>query len=70
MTFTDNEIVVMAAEACRTDVGFKSWTISTKHLQVFAEMVAANERMECSKACAELGEWACVHAIEARGEKA
>jgi hypothetical protein len=41
MTFTDNEIVVMAKEACKTDVGFTTFTISTKHLQVFAEMVAA-----------------------------
>jgi len=47
MTFTDNEIVVMAKEACKTDVGFTTFTISTKHLQVFAEMVAA-------KAIAEL----------------
>ncbi len=70
MTFTDNEIVLMAKEACTIDVGFQSWTISTKHLQIFAEMVAAKERRECSKVCAELGEWPCVHAIEARGEKA
>ena len=49
MTFTDNEVAVMAAEACKTDVGFKSWTISTKHLQIFAEMVAAHEREACAK---------------------
>ena len=49
MTFSDNEVAVMAAEACKTDVGFKSWTISTKHLQIFAEMVAAKEREACAK---------------------
>ena len=28
----------------------------------------AKEREACAKACAELGEWPCVHAIEARGQ--
>ena len=34
----------------------------------FAKLVAAKERKACAKACAELGEWSCVHAIESRGE--
>ena len=36
-------------------------------LDVF-KLVAAKERKACAKACAELGEWSCVHAIESRGE--
>lgn len=31
---------------------------------------AYKEREACAKVCAELGEWACVHDIEARGEQA
>ena len=79
MTFTDNEIVVMAKEACKTDVGFTTFTISTKHLQVFAEMVAAKEREACAKVCDDLSTshtWEgcyaneCASAIRARGEQA
>ena len=57
MTFTENEVAVMAAEACKTDVGFKSWTISTKHLQIFAEMVAAEEREACARIAEHLKEY-------------
>ena len=34
----------------------------------FAKLVAEKERRSCAKLCAELGEWACVQDIEARGE--
>ena len=79
MTFTDNEVVVMVAEACKADVGFAAYTISTKHLQIFAEMVAAKEREACAKVCEQHPDGmtmlggvyvACAEAIRARGEQA
>ena len=36
----------------------------------FAKLVAAKERRECAKVCAESGMWTLVHEIEARGEQA
>jgi len=37
-------------------------------IQTFAALVAAQERRECAKLCAEVGAWALVQEIEARGE--
>ena len=51
--------------------GDQDWTESTlTRLEHFANLVAAKERRACASVCAELGEWACVHDIEARGEQA
>ena len=37
-------------------------------VEKFAALVAAHEREECAKLCAEVGAWALVQEIEARGE--
>ena len=40
----------------------------TDAFERFFEFAVTAEREACAKACAELGEWSCVHAIESRGE--
>ena len=69
---TENEVTVMLAEAIDQDKEYKSWHVSTKHLMIFAAMVAAKEREACAKVCEENGGgWAnkdCASAIRARGE--
>jgi hypothetical protein len=35
----------------------RPWTISTKHLQIFAEMVAAEEREACARIAEHLKEY-------------
>lgn len=74
---THDEIIEMAEQAGMTQDG-NMWfsngkedmDVEHKHLVAFAKLVAAKERKACAKVCAELGEWACVHDIEARGEQA
>lgn len=41
---TENEVIVMLAEAIDQDREYKSWHVSTKHLMIFAEMVQKIER--------------------------
>lgn len=41
-----------------------------RELHESREAAVRAEREACAKVCAELGEWACVHDIEARGEQA
>ena len=38
--YNTKEVADMMSIALQTDVGFTAWTISTPHLEVFAEMVA------------------------------
>ena len=64
-----DEIIEMAREAEFDELAFDDWTAFTHNIERFAKLVAAKERRECAKACAELGEWPCVNAIEARGEE-
>jgi hypothetical protein len=42
--------------------------VHISQLEAFAKLVAAHERRECAKLCAEVGAWTLVHEIEARGE--
>lgn len=72
---TDEEII-SAAEA----TGLKLFGLGMDKAKfefcilAFAKFVGKIERFKereaCAKVCAELGEWACVHDIEARGEQA
>jgi hypothetical protein len=39
-----------------------------KEIEKLCKLAAAHERRECAKLCAEVGAWALVHEIEARGE--
>lgn len=68
---TQDDVIRLAREA---DLDWHTgWTLDDEapnRFEAFAKLVAAHEREACAKACAELGEWACVHAIEARGEQA
>jgi len=75
---TQDEIIEMARQArlhrnqhnlASNPVQYRfSYDGTEEALIAFAKLVAAKERKACAKACAELGEWACVHDIEARGE--
>ena len=66
---TQDEIIEMARQANFYHSEYaESYAASIKDIEAFAKLVAAKERRDCAKTCAELGEWACVHAIEARGE--
>ena len=66
---TENEVTVMLAEAIDQDKEYKSWHVSTKHLMIFAAMVATKER----EAIAQMVEpWLLpeyVEKIRARGYK-
>ena len=64
---TQDEIIKMARKAGFAH-GIGCFAAVEEDIVAFAKLVAAKERRDCAKACAELGEWACVHAIEARGE--
>jgi hypothetical protein len=70
---TQDEIIEIAKQADMTSMemfgAIKFIEVWAPDLQRFAKLVAAKERRDCAKACAELGEWACVHAIEARGQE-
>ena len=46
---TENEVIVMMAEAIDKDKQYAPLTCSTKHLMIFAEMVAKREREACAK---------------------
>ena len=46
---TENEVTVMMAEAIDKDRQYAPLTCSTKHLMIFAEMVAEKEREACAK---------------------
>ena len=78
---TQDEIIEMAVAAGiipwtkHEHVGGNNFSASDEGLDgdlasliQFAKLVTAKERKACAKACAELGEWSCVHAIESRGE--
>ena len=73
---TQDEVIEMAIQAgfekviyINPNTGIKTiQAYDSNSLEAFAKLVAAKERRDCAKACAELGEWACVHAIEARNE--
>ena len=45
---TDLEVYKIMNIAIKTDVGFNSWTVSTPHLRIFAEMIAKQEREACA----------------------
>ena len=64
---TQDEIIKMARKAGFAH-GIGCFAAVEEDIVAFAKLVAAKERRDCAKTCAELGEWACVHAIEARGE--
>lgn len=44
---TENEVIVMLSEAIDQDREYRSWHVSTKHLMIFAALVAAKEREAC-----------------------
>jgi hypothetical protein len=46
---TENEVTVMMAEAIDQDRQYAPLTCSTKHLMIFAEMVAEKERDKVTK---------------------
>lgn len=50
---TDLETFQIMNVAIKTDVGFKSWNVSTPHLRIFAEMVAKKEREACARVADE-----------------
>ena len=54
---TENEVTVMLAEAIDQDKEYKSWHVSTKHLMLFAAMVAAKEREACAKVVDDWSDW-------------
>lgn len=56
------EITRMAREA-----GFVGFDGDNGPLRRFADLVRADERKEWEKEFAGMGEWACVHLLEARG---
>ena len=60
---TENEVTVMLAEAIDQDKEYKSWHVSTKHLMIFAAMVAAKER----EACADLRNM--LHGFDGKGRQ-
>lgn len=66
---TQHEIIEMLKESDLDFLLGDNWMLHHE-LEHFAKLVAAKEREACAKVCAELGEWACVHDIEARGEQA
>ena len=63
---TKEDIIRMAQEA--GFVQMPETPYGGSKLEKFAKLVAEHERRECAKLCAELGEWFCVHDIEARGQ--
>ena len=65
---TQDELIDLAKQANGEPAwsGGVDWT--WQELETFYKLAAAKERKACAKACAELGEWSCVHAIESRGE--
>lgn len=63
---TKDEIIALAVQAGFDEHQAKFDT----RIEALGNLVAAKEREACAKVCAELGEWSCVHAIEARGEQA
>ena len=69
-----DDIIRMAREALNQRVDYTVWTLSTPHLEAFANLVAAAEREACAVACDKLGdEYAdanpadCAFAIRERG---
>ena len=66
---TQDEIIQMARQAGIQDAysNFPHKGVIAQ-LEAFAKLVAAKERRECAKVCAESGAWTLVHEIEARGE--
>lgn len=59
---TENEVTVMMAEAIDKDRQYAPLTCSTKHLMIFAEMVAEKEREACAKICEKHGnDYYCEH---------
>lgn len=65
---TENEVLVMLAEAIDQDKEYKSWHLSTKHLMIFAAMVQKVEREACANICEEKHYLAVADAIRARGQ--
>lgn len=65
---TDEEYGFLFHEAKVNLVAFKPIYLCSDELRKMVEMAIEKEREACAKACAELGEWPCVHAIEARGQ--
>jgi len=62
---TQDEIIEMARRAgVRDDENIFEFS-QYKYLEAFAKLVAAKEREEWAKEFAGLGEWTCVHIIEA-----
>lgn len=79
MKYNAEQVAFMLHEAIDQDREYKSWHVSTKHLMTLVEMVVAEEREACAKACEDVytGEesscdWPtpemCATAIRARGQ--
>jgi hypothetical protein len=66
---TQDEIIEMVMQISGCDRP-EDDSPALKMFVAFAKLVAAKERRECAKVCAEVGAWTLVHEIEARGEQA
>jgi len=68
---TQDEIIEMAKQAGMKAATAPSGTVGdylwgTPHqIKAFAKLVAAKERKEWAQEFAEMGEWSCVHIMEA-----
>ena len=71
-----DDIIRMAREALNQRVDYTIWTLSTPHLEAFADLVAAAEREACAALCDKIsdedgfeGGYAdrCAFAIRERG---
>ena len=71
-----DDIIRMAREALNQRVDYTVWTLSTPHLEAFANLVAAAEREACAALCDKIsdedgfeGGYAdrCAFAIRERG---
>jgi hypothetical protein len=65
---TQDEILKELHSVIAGNQQFTTWTISTPHIVELVNRAIKKERHACARLCAELGEWHCVHDIEARSE--
>jgi len=67
---TKEEIRDMVKEA---DLDWhQGWTLEDdepNRFEIFAKLVAEQERRACARLCAEVGMWDLVHEIEGRGQE-
>lgn len=68
----NEQVMQLMADNGMHEGGMDNWVIDNAWVK-FANLVAAQEREECAKACEEVGQWPslgpkdCVYAIRERG---